>query len=144
MRRFEQGEGEEILRQELVDAWVDKKQVRGEIVVTSWRVLLRVGEPKRMWRWQNMLPFLLQRVVDQTFDLPVSVTAEIERDDFESAEVEGKLLYVRSRGTGYAATYFTAQTSLAVELSAFLRRWAAGEDPRVPGPDVPGATLVKR
>jgi hypothetical protein len=134
---------EEIWHEELVHTAHEKKWLPGQVTITNQRVILRVARPKPSRGWAALgWAGLLFRAVDQAA-IPDRVTGAIERADFESAVVEHHSVHIRSRGTGYAATWFTVETPAAASLGALLTRWAAGEDPRVPVASLPVATLLK-
>jgi hypothetical protein len=66
----------------------------------------------------------------------------IARDDFATVEIgDGGSLLVRSKGDGYAMTWFELKLGGADAWAALLQRWAAGE---VFDATLPTATLVER
>lgn len=137
MATFELEADEQVLHRESVSTAENGKVVPGEVILTTQRVVLVAEKFSGARMALGLLGGLLSEATKQ-----VRVTHEIRRESFADAELIGKKdVRVRSKGEGYAMTWFDFSTSTKT-CKAWIDRlhtWATGSSPAAP---LPAAKLV--
>ena len=143
MATFELEADEQVLDRESVSTAENGKVVPGEVILTTRRVVLLAEKFSDARMALGLLGGLLGGLFAAATK-EVRVTHEIRRESFADAELIGKKdLRVRSKGEGYAMTWFDFSTSTKA-CKAWVDRlhtWATGSPPAAP---LPAAKLVDR
>jgi hypothetical protein len=109
----------------------------GELVLTDRRIVVTLSSTNGAWGFG-----VVGALLNAAFGERTRIEYQIRRDEFGEVEVTGpKELKVRSKGEGYAMSWFEVRIKDPDEWAQRLHRWASGGSHNA---TLPTAKLVDR